>query len=148
MYTFLLFLHNWMRWLVLLSLLLGMILSWRGWLSKRSYNQLDRTIVSAANGMSHSQLLIGFVLYLVYSPYSLTYLKEGDTGDYQVWFFGFFHILMMIAAVVVMTIGGSFAKRAKTDAEKFKPVAISFTIALLLILAAVPWHRVLFKFSF
>lgn len=146
MYAFFLFLHSWLRWLLLLFLVISTCLAWQGWLTKRIYNKLDRITASAATGLSHSQFLIGFTLYLAYSPYSTTYLKEGDTGDYQVWFFGFFHILMMIAAVGAMSVGSSLSKRAEIDQQKFKFVAISFSVALLLILAAVPWFRGLFKF--
>jgi len=46
---------------------------------------------------------------------------------------------MMITAIVIISIGSAKAKRKHTDNEKFKTIAIWFTIGLLIILASVPW---------
>jgi hypothetical protein len=49
------------------------------------------------------------------------------------------HSLMMMVAIVIITIGSAKTKRRHTDTEKFKTMAIWFTVGLLIILISVPW---------
>jgi hypothetical protein len=49
------------------------------------------------------------------------------------------HSLMMITATVIITIGSVKAKRRHTDHQKFRAMAIWYTIGLLIILTSVPW---------
>lgn len=46
---------------------------------------------------------------------------------------------MMLTAIIIVTIGSAKAKRKSTDKEKFKTMAIWFTIALLIILTSITW---------
>jgi hypothetical protein len=54
-------------------------------------------------------------------------------------FFGMEHITMMLIAIILITIGSAKAKRKTTDADKFKTMAIWFTISLMIILSSIPW---------
>ena len=54
-------------------------------------------------------------------------------------FFGMEHSIMMVVAIVLITIGSVIAKRKSTDQDKFKTVAIWFTIGLIIILISIPW---------
>jgi hypothetical protein len=54
-------------------------------------------------------------------------------------FFALIHLALMLTAIVVMTIGASLAKRQDIDCQKFRPTALYFGIAFLLILMAIPW---------
>jgi len=49
------------------------------------------------------------------------------------------HISMMIIAIVFITIGNIRSKKMDTDAGKYKQVLIWFGLALLVIIAAMPW---------
>ena len=49
------------------------------------------------------------------------------------------HPLTMIIAIALITIGYSKHKKKLTSAAKFKTIAIFYTIALLLVLAKIPW---------
>jgi len=49
------------------------------------------------------------------------------------------HSVMMITAIVIITIGSAKAKRKLTDKEKFKTMAIWFTVGLVIILISIPW---------
>ncbi len=145
MYATFLALHSVFRWLVLASLVYAIFISIEGLISKRPYNKADNITRIVTNTISHTQLLIGFTLYFVLSPVTQYFLKNGSEGNYQMWFFGIYHIGMMFLSIVVMTIGGSIAKRAKADQDKFKTIAIWFSVALLLILLAIPWFRPYFR---
>ena len=54
-------------------------------------------------------------------------------------FFAMEHAIMMIIAWLLVHIGRSMVKRADTDAQKHKRSLIYFGIAILLILAMIPW---------
>ena len=142
--TFLAF-HSLLRWLVLVSLVYAIFMSIEGLISKRSYTKTDNLIRIVTNTISHTQLLIGFMLYFVLSPVTQYFLKNGSDGNHQLWFFGIYHIAMMLLSIVTVTIGGAIAKRAKTDQTKFKTIALWFSVALVLILLAVPWFRPYFR---
>lgn len=145
MYATFLALHSVFRWLVLASLVYAICTSIEGLISKRPYSKADNITRIITNTISHTQLLIGFTLYFVLSPLTQYFLKNGSEGNHQMWFFGIYHIVMMFLSIVVMTIGGSIAKRAKTDQAKFKSIAIWFSVALFLILLAIPWFRPYFR---
>lgn len=54
-------------------------------------------------------------------------------------FFGMIHSLLMLVAIIVITFGSALAKRKTTDREKFKTMLYWFSIALIIILIAIPW---------
>jgi hypothetical protein len=54
-------------------------------------------------------------------------------------FFAIEHIFGMLVAMALVTIGHSKAKKATTDAEKFKKIKVFYTLALIIILATIPW---------
>jgi hypothetical protein len=145
MYEIFVFFHSIFRWLVLVSLMYAIGSSIHGLFSKRIYTKADNLARSLATTISHMQLLIGFTLYFVLSPITQFFMKSGSGGNHEIWFFGIYHITMMFSSIVVMTIGGSIAKRATADHAKFKTIAIYFSIALVLILLAIPWFRPLFR---
>ena len=93
------------------------------------------------------QLLIGLVLYFT-SPFMQPILQNfGQAmGNSSQRFFAVEHVFAMIAAIVVAHIGRSLSKKAAGDAARHKRAAIGFTVALVLILAAIPWSRPLLQF--
>lgn len=145
MYEIFVFLHSVFRWLVLISLFYAIGSSIQGLVSKRVYTKADGLIRSLTTTISHTQLLIGFTLYFVFSPITQYFMKSGSGGNTEILFFGIYHIAMMLSAIVVMTIGGSIARRAVNDHAKFKTIAIYFSVALVLILLAIPWFRPFFR---
>jgi hypothetical protein len=49
------------------------------------------------------------------------------------------HIVMMLTAIMVITVGSIKTKRKTTDQEKFRTMAKWYAIGLFLILASIPW---------
>jgi len=145
MYSITVFFHSVFRWLVLLSMLYAIGSSIQGLISNRTYNKADKLARVLANTISHTQLLLGFTLYFALSPITGYFMKNGSGGNFEISFFGIYHIAMMFGSIVVMTIGGAISKRAATDTEKFKTIAIYFSMALALILMAIPWFRPFFR---
>ncbi|WP_338870148.1 hypothetical protein WBJ53_21985 [Spirosoma sp. SC4-14] len=139
-YSILLVVHNALRWLVLGSLLIALSTSYSGWLRARSYRPIDQAVRVIATSIAHTQLLVGFYLY-VQSPIVSYYWKFSPDASQspEFRFFSLIHIGLMFTAVVIMTIGSSKAKRQPTSHQKFKTIAIYFTITLFVLLIAIPW---------
>lgn len=140
MYIFLLFLHSIVRWFVLVSLAVAIYRAAKGWLGNKVFTKFDDTIRHTTATISHVQLTIGIILYSI-SPI-VKYFWGNYTqsiGDPDISFFGFVHMLCMVSAILVITIGSALAKRKATDREKFKTMFIWFSIALFIIFIAIPW---------
>lgn len=140
MHKTLLTLHSLNRWLVLASLLYMLYICWNGYRSKKIFSGLDNTARHLTATISHVQLLLGLYLYLI-SPIVKFNVAEGE-GERLVsehLFFRMIHISLMIISVVLITIGSAKAKRAVSDQLKFKTVMLWFSLALLIILIAIPW---------
>lgn len=140
MYAILLALHSLMRWLVLASLLFALYRGYRGWLANNHYTQTDHYTRIAAATSAHIQLVLGVWLYFV-SPVVSYFLHNFGTAVHKrgIRFFGMEHVTMMLIAIIIITIGSAKAKRKRTDKEKFRTMAIWFTIGLVLILSSIPW---------
>ena len=91
--------------------------------------------------IAHIQLIIGLWLYAV-SPITNYFINNSQEAIHlrEIRFFGMEHSLMMLIAIIVITIGSVKAKRQSTDTEKFKTMAIWFTVGLLIILSSIPWQ--------
>lgn len=131
-------LHGTLRWVVLVLLLLSIVKAFTGMSSGRSFGDGDRkrglfTMISL-----HLQLVLGFVLY--FGKGWAGKLGDANTmADAVQRFFSLEHMVTMLLAVVLGTLGHSLAKRAADDKSKFRRQAIWFTVALLLILSSIPW---------
>jgi hypothetical protein len=141
MYSFLLALHSLFRWMVLLILLIAIYRAYQGWLSNRSFSKVDNIFRHNTATVLHIQFSLGLWLYFI-SPivdYFLHHFKEA-VHMREIRFFGMEHITMMLIAVTLVTMGSAFSKRKTTDEEKFKTMAIWFTMGLVIILTSIPWQ--------
>jgi uncharacterized membrane protein len=140
MYATLLALHSFTRWLVLGSLLFAIFRAYRGWLMHQPYSKFDNATRHVTATIAHTQLILGIWLYFI-SPITTYFLQHFSTAMHEraIRFFGMEHITMMLIGITLITIGSAKAKRKITDREKFKTMAIWFTIALFIILSSVPW---------
>ncbi len=141
MYSTLLPIHSLIRWLVLFSLLFSIVRAYRGWLSSKKFLGFDNSIRHWTATIAQIQLVIGLWLYYI-SPITNYFMNNYQEALHlrEIRFFGMEHSLMMIIAIVVITLGSAKAKRKPTDAEKYKTMAIWFTVGLFIILSSVPWH--------
>ncbi len=86
-------------------------------------------------------VLIGIFLAFILSPITRGAFQDMGAAmrDSTARFFVAEHWLLMIVALVLAHVGSSRAKKAADDKGKFKQTAIFFTIAMVLILLAIPW---------
>lgn len=140
MYFTLIALHSLVRWLLLASLLFAIYRSYRGWLGRKGYFKLDNVLRVSTVTLAHVQLMIGVTLYFI-SPLIKTFLNNysATKGIRDIRFFGMEHSLVMVIAVTFITIGASKARRRPLAGQKFKLMAIWFTIALVIIFVSIPW---------
>ena len=140
MYTGLLHLHSALRYLVLIMLVVAIIKALDGWLNKKAYTAADNKISLVTLILTHTQFLVGLVLYFV-SP--LVQRALADMGaamkETTLRFWAVEHIAMMLAGVILITVGRSSSKKAIDAIVKHKRIAIFFLIGLIIILAAIPW---------
>jgi hypothetical protein len=138
MHTGLLHLHNLLRWVVLVA---GVIAVVRAQLALSGQKPYVRAPGFAFVTVLHTQLLLGFVLYFGTSGLVATFLAAPGASmkDAVLRFFGVEHLVMMLAAVVVATIGSARARRAADDETKNRTSRTFFAVALVLLLAGIPW---------
>jgi hypothetical protein len=146
MYEVLLAIHNIARWVVLLLGFVVVIRAFVGWLGRQQWSETERRIgLFFAIGLD-IQLLLGLVLYFLFSPFTRFALQNcGEAmGLREFRFFAVEHSLLMVLAVVFAHLGSSLSKKAPQDTSKYRRAAIWFTLALLMIMLGMPWWRPLF----
>ena len=125
---------------MLALLVFTVITAYNGWKNNRSFTQKDKKLALFSLIFSHVQLLIGFVLYMV-SPTVQVALSDmgASMKDRILRFWAVEHILAMIIAILVITIGHALAKRAQNDQDKFKKIFWYFLAGLIIIFITIPW---------
>jgi uncharacterized membrane protein YozB (DUF420 family) len=143
MYTILLNVHSYLRWLVLILGILAIYRGFKGAQSGSPFTESDRKSGLFFLISVHTQLLIGLLLYFVFSP--ITQAAFADFGaamkDPAVRLIAVEHITVNILAAILVTVAYSKNKKAIADAQKHKNAWLLFGIALLLILSRIPWSR-------
>lgn len=132
MYTGLVHLHNLLRWVVLIALLVSII---RLVLKKDALKSSKVLLISA-----HTTLLLGLYQYF-YGSVGFQLIKTAAGGMKEVMkdaasrFWAVEHAFSMILAIAFITIGHvKYKKSGKTN-----PTLIFFILALVLILLMTPW---------
>jgi hypothetical protein len=140
-YNIALVLHNIVRWVVVLAGLAAAIKAIIGWTGQRSWHTADRQLGLLFTISMDLQVLIGLLLYLVLSPVTTSNFSNfGQAmGNADVRFFLVEHSVLMIVALVLAHVGSSRARKAATDIARHRTVAIFFTLALIVLIVAIPW---------
>jgi len=126
--------HSGLRWLVL-GLLLYAIFNAIG-KNKSSYEKRDKMVNLFAMISLHIQLLLGLILYFISPKVSFA---SGWMKDAALRFYGMEHLIGMLAAIVVVTVGRKLAEKQESVVLKNKKIALWYVIGLVLIIASIPW---------
>ena len=140
MYQTLLYIHCIIRWFVLISLLYSIYRAYKGYTSNTVFTKADNSFRHWTATIAHIQLVVGIILYSQ-SPLIKYFWKNFNQAfkDIDTTFFGLIHILLMLIAIIIITIGSALSKRKQTDEAKYKTMLVWFFIALVIILIAIPW---------
>ena len=132
-------LHNLLRWAVLLFGLWTVFSALSGIIGRRNYTSKD----SQANFLfmlsCDIQLLLGLILYFANSWFDRLKDLGNNMKDANNRFFTMEHALIMIIAWILVHVGRVLVKRSSTAPAKHRRSLIFFGIAMVLILASIPW---------
>jgi hypothetical protein len=140
MFSVLLFFHSLFRWLILGSLLYAIYRAYRGCHNLVPFTKTDNSIRHWTATIAHIQLMLGILIYS--KSDTVKSLFRGIAGANHITepvFFGVIHIVIMLSAIIMITIGSARAKCQSTHHEKFRIMLFWFSIALALIFIAIPW---------
>ena len=140
MYTMVKMLHSYWAYLVLIVLIIATGNALLKYFGKKEYTPIDFRLALFTLIVSHIQLLIGLLLYFT-SPLGLQSLTKNGMGGLSTFarLLAVEHPFVGILAITCITIGYSKHKKKLTSINKFKPLALFYTIALLLVLSRIPW---------
>jgi hypothetical protein len=141
MQTGLIHLHSSLRYLLLIFLVVAIVRALLKWSKNEPFNKQDNIFSLIPFVLSHIQLLIGLVLYVL-NPYVKQALSSATSqimANPIARFYVVEHLVGMFIAIVIITLGRILSKRALEDSLKHKRIFILYGIGLLIIIASIPW---------
>jgi len=134
MYSGLVHAHSGLRWIALLLLVAAVGTAFSRWQSRASFTESNRKLYLFTLISVHTQLVLGLVLYFLSPKVNFDLMSNKLYRFYTVE-----HLVGMLIAIVLVTIGYSRSKRMSGAINKHKTVAIFMGLGLLLILVMIPW---------
>ncbi len=149
LYPHLLAFHGLLRWLVLAGAITATFLAGSGWSGKQPLSAVLRRFSILFVILIDLELVLGLILYFGASPLTKMAFQNMAAAmkDHELRFFAVEHTTYMLLAVICAHVGAALIRRAKTDLIKYRGATIAFLLALLLILAGIPWWRPLLRFG-
>ena len=140
MYTLVLLIHSWLRWVALVGGVAATVTSLADRSESLGQTRADMWGLVLMMALD-VQMLIGLLLYLVLSPFTAEAMRDFGAAmkNPGLRFFAVEHLTLMLVAVVVTHVGRVLARKAKTPAAKRMRMAMCFGLATLLMLLAIPW---------
>ena len=140
MYNGMLHLHNFLRWIILILLLVNVIYHLGS--TARPFTLKDKKLALGLLIASHVTLLIGLYQYF-FGNYGFKYFQDGNIGEVMktpaLRFWAIEHISGMLMAIILITIAYSTSKKNIATVSKRKKMGYLFLTALIIILLVIPW---------
>ena len=138
-YAIVLTVHSWMRWAVLLA---GIVVVGRALTSGgRPWTPTDERAGRLFGISLDIQFLLGALLYFVLSPFTRQAMQDFGlamrTSGLRFW--AVEHVLGMVIAIALAHIGSARVRKAPTDQKRHRTALVFYGLALLAILASIPW---------
>jgi len=140
MYQGLLHLHNFLRWVILLLLLVNIIRQVAA--MNKPFEKADKKLGLLLMITAHVMLLIGLYQYFAGNNGFRLFTENGAAvvmRDPALRFWAVEHISSMILAIVLITVARGVFRKPITNNAKHKRALLLYVVALILVLAAVPW---------
>jgi hypothetical protein len=141
MYASVLLIHSWLRWAVILLALLAIVRAITGASSRRPWTPADDRAGLLFTIALDVQLLLGLLLYFALSPITQGALRDfgGAMAVSATRYWAVEHVFGMVVGVLLAHRGRARAKSIADPARRHKVAAIFFVLALVAILASIPW---------
>lgn len=127
-----------MRWVVLALLVVTIFKAWSAKRNASGFSAGQAKLGLFSMISLHIQLLLGLALYFMKGWASMLG-TPGVMSSTVMRFFAVEHLVGMLIAIVLGTLGHSLVKRASTDELKNRRQFRYFLIALVIIIASIPW---------
>lgn len=134
MYNGLVHAHSGLRWLALILLLIASLTALRQWQGRHAFTEGDHKLYLYTFITMHLQLTLGLILYFLSPKVNFSLLSDKLYRFYTVE-----HSVGMLIAITLVTLGYIRAKKLSAPVSKHRSIFVFYTIALVLILASIPW---------
>lgn len=132
--------HNILRWLILLAGVWAVVGALVGWLGKREWRKSQSTAGMLFAGFLDLQVLLGLLMLVFTSGLMFTAVQSGQLMSNSLYrYFSVEHSLIMLVALAFAHIGSAQVKKSAGDRQKYQKAALWYGLALLAILAMIPW---------
>ena len=140
MYQGILHLHNFLRWVILLLLLVNVIRHVMA--MNKPFANADKKLGLVLMITAHVMLLVGLYQYFA-GPFGYRLFAENGASvvmkNPALRFWAVEHITSMILAIVLITVARGVFRKPITNEAKHKRALLLYVVALILVIAAVPW---------
>lgn len=139
MYNFLLGVHNLLRWIILLLLIVNLIRHFV--VINKPFSETDKKLGLVLMIFAHIQLLIGLYEWFA-GAWGLHNFMENGAGvmrNSSSRFFAVEHAISMIVAIALITIARGMYRKNLPDGKKHRRCILLYMLALIIILAMIPW---------
>jgi len=142
MYNAILILHSFLRWVIIVLAVVSVFKSLSGMMAGRPFGAAEEKTGLFLMIAAHTTLLVGIYLW-IFGPWGLANIRNlgfgGVMKDRVYRFYAVEHTTGMLIAIVLITIARRVSKKSISDGAKHKRIFWLILVALLIILASVPW---------
>jgi hypothetical protein len=140
MYTTILTVHSWLRWVALVAGVLATVTALRSTTPLTEKGPADRWGLILMITLD-IQMLLGLAMYFFVSPVMAEIRANfgASMRDAGTRFWAVEHITMMLAAVVITHVGRVLARKSATADVKRMKLFVAFAVATAFMLLAIPW---------
>jgi hypothetical protein len=141
MYDLVLFVHSWLRWLVLLAAVAAVVRAAGGVSTRRPWTPLDDRSGLWLTAVLDLQMLLGLVLFGVLSPVTRSAFIDVAAAmkSPDIRFFLADHPVGMIVAIALAHVGRARIRKAAESETRHKRALVFFGLALVIVLLSIPW---------
>ena len=139
MYSAVLLIHSWLRWIALVAAVGTVLAAFRIRLPA-DRGSADRWSLIAMATLD-LQMLLGLLLYLALSPFTAEAMKNMAAAmrDSNLRFWAVEHIASMFGAVILAHVGRALARKATAADAQRRRLLICFGLAAALMILGIPW---------
>jgi len=141
MYSTVLLIHSWLRWLVIMFALIAIVRAILGASRRAPWTRADEIAGKLFLRTFDVQILLGLLLYFWLSPLTRSAFSDfgGAMGVAVTRFWAVEHVFGMVVAMVLAHVAQVRVRRIQNGRRKHMVTAIFYTLALVALLAAIPW---------